>query len=135
MREKNSFGAMRSLRRRSDFLTVYEEGVKRVGNYLVLYLLPAEDDARAVVATKKLGSAVKRNRAKRLLREALSDRLIGRPGVKAQIFRRFFPIRNQNEASKDQACGLWIVAIARNRILTAKSADLRNEVQQLLQLN
>jgi len=123
---------MRSLQRRSDFRKVYEEGIKRVGHLLVLYFYPGEDDAWAVVASRKIGGAVQRNRAKRLLREALSDPGIGRPGQKAQILQRFFPARPDQEANRDQARGLWIVAIARKSILTAKSADVRSEFQQLL---
>jgi RNase P protein component len=124
---------MRSLRRKTDFDRVYGEGVKRVGQYLVLYLLPAEDDAKAVVASRKIGNAVKRNRAKRLLRKALADVVFPAPGSSARLLRRFFPIRCEGVTSQDQARGLWIVAVARQAILSAKSPDVCNEVEKLLQ--
>jgi len=63
---------VRSLTRKLDFKRVYEGGVKRVGRFLVVYLYEADDDAQAFVASRKLGGAVKRNRAKRLLRAAIS---------------------------------------------------------------
>ncbi len=124
---------VRSLSRKSDFKKVYEEGEKRVGRFLVLYFLPGADDARAVIASRKLGGAVQRNRAKRLLREALASPAIGGPGSKERILGKFFPARDGEEASKDKMRGLWVVAIARRGILAAKSADVSSEVEQLLE--
>lgn len=124
---------IRSLRRKVDFDKVYEEGVKRVGRFLVLYLLPAADDAKAVVASRKVGKANKRNRAKRLLREALSILVFPEPGATDRLYEKFFPTRDKGTASRDQARGVWIVAIARHSILTAKSVDVRNEVARLIQ--
>ena len=71
----------RSLTRKSDFQKNYERGAKRVGRLVVAYFLvpdvqdthpryPQPDLAWAVVASKKVGNAVARNRAKRLMREA-----------------------------------------------------------------
>jgi RNase P protein component len=123
---------MRSLRSKSEFRKVYEEGVKRVGRYLVLYLLPAEDDASAVVASRKVGGAVKRNRAKRLLREALrSPEILDHDG-RDRLIRSIHPASDRQGAEKDGMSGLWIVAIARNEILTANSADVRDEFLNLL---
>ena len=57
--------AWRSLARKTEFQKVYAEGAKSVGRLVVVYLLPAADAARAVVASRKVGGAVQRNRAKR----------------------------------------------------------------------
>lgn len=59
------------IRRRADFKQVYERGVRIHGRYSTLFLLP-NDRGRGrlgIAATKKLGDAVRRNRAKRLIRE------------------------------------------------------------------
>lgn len=70
-----------SLKKKSDFREVYEKGLKSVGRHVVAFAL-YPDDTRAethpevlvgVVASKKVGNAVRRARAKRVLRAAFSD--------------------------------------------------------------
>jgi len=59
------------IRRRSEFLRIYEHGVRLHGRYSTIFLLPNRGQVGrlGVAATRKLGGAVKRNRAKRLVRE------------------------------------------------------------------
>ncbi len=59
------------LRRRPEFLKVQRQGVKTKGRYLTLFSLPngLGMTRLGVVATRKHGGAVQRNRAKRLMRE------------------------------------------------------------------
>ena len=67
-----------TLRTRRQFARVYDHGRKAVGAHCVIYALqPAPEEAAmhgelasGVVASKKVGGAVRRNRAKRRLREA-----------------------------------------------------------------
>src|SRR3972149_9004499 len=59
------------IRRRADFQQVYEHGTRVQGRYATLFVLRSSLAAGrlGVAATRKLGGAVRRNRAKRLIRE------------------------------------------------------------------
>ncbi len=122
----------RSLNHKADFHKVYERGAKMVGRLLVVYLFPAEDTARAVVASRKVGNAVKRNRAKRLLRIALREGILDRPEVIHGARARFFPEKGAPDGGPAGDGGLWIVLVARQRILSAKAQDVQRELEELL---
>lgn len=118
----------RSLRDRAEFERVYREGAKYLGRLLVLYLLPAADCARGVVASRKIGGAVQRNRAKRLLRAALNAERLSR--VAAAVARTSkFPAQKGDARSEAPSGGLWVVAVARSGILSAKSSDVAAEIE------
>jgi ribonuclease P protein component len=59
------------IRRRADFQHVYEHGVRIRSRYATLFVLAnsLEVGRLGIAATRKLGGAVERNRAKRLIRE------------------------------------------------------------------
>jgi RNase P protein component len=105
---------------------VYEEGVKQVGRLFVLYLYPGDDLARAVVASRKVGGAVTRNRAKRLLRVAIRERIETPPGAVVTIRDRHCP-------DPTAAAGLWVVAVARTKIVGARAPEVCEELDRLLE--
>src|SRR6266850_1807233 len=59
------------IRRRAEFQQVYERGTRIHSRFCTVFILPNERPVGrlGIAATKKLGGAVQRNRAKRLIRE------------------------------------------------------------------
>jgi ribonuclease P protein component len=91
------------IRRRVEFKQAYERGTRIHGRYSTVFLLP---NGRAtgrlgIAATKKLGGAIQRNRAKRLIRE---------------IFRR-----------NKIAPGFDVVVVPKRDLLDASLAALESE--------
>ncbi|RMG48732.1 MAG: ribonuclease P protein component [Acidobacteria bacterium] len=70
-RPRETFPPAARLRKRREFLAVYERGVRVPGPLLVLFVVPRrEGGARlGITTTRRLGSAVVRNRLRRLVRE------------------------------------------------------------------
>ncbi|MGE0041423.1 MAG: ribonuclease P protein component [Vicinamibacterales bacterium] len=104
-----AFRPSEHIRRRADFLAAYDGGARVSGRYMIVFVRASGfDHARlGIAATKKIGGAVIRNRAKRLVRE---------------LFRRTRP-----------AGGLDIVVIPRRELLDAPYASLEAEFSALLE--
>ena len=97
------------LRRKEDFNRVYKKG-KSVGDrYVVVFSLKNGLDYNRIsfLASKKVGNSVKRNRARRLMRESM--RSIG-----------------------DIKTGYDLIIIARNTINERKCADVKKSLEAAL---
>ena len=106
-----SFSADSRLRRRSDFQRVFETGCRSQGRYLTMVVAASKTGRLriGIVASRKLGDAVRRNRAKRLIRE---------------IFRKTpFPPGGQ---------GVDIVVIPRRELFDAAYASLETDFRTSL---
>jgi ribonuclease P protein component len=90
------------IRRGSEFKRVLSKGKKRGNRYFTLHFLPGEESRTrlGIIASKRTGNAVSRNRAKRLLRE---------------VFRRLYP---ELPACTD------FVAVARRSIASAEMKEV-----------
>jgi ribonuclease P protein component len=102
----NAFGKSRRLRRRGEFQKVFDTGQRMRGRFLTLLMArtaEAKGPRLGIVASRKLGDSVRRNRAKRLIRE---------------VFRQ----------NLDPAHGnLDIVVIPRSELFDATYASLEND--------
>ena len=97
------------LRRDEDFKRIYQRGRSTGGKYVVVFCLRNGLDYNrfAFLASKKVGNSVRRNRARRLIRESM--RQIG---------------------SLEQ--GYDIILIARNTINDRKCADVKKSIEAAL---
>jgi len=97
------------IRRRAEYLQIYDRGVKTHGRYLTLFTLSngLPVGRLGIAATRKLGGAVERNRAKRLIRE---------------VFRR-----------NKLAPGFDIVVIPKRELLDASLTALETEFRNTLE--
>jgi ribonuclease P protein component len=97
------------IRRRAEFKQVYERGVRIHSRYATVFFMSNERaiGRLGIAATRKLGGAVQRNRAKRLIRE---------------VFRR-----------NRIAAGFDVVIIPKRDLLDASLSALETDYRTLLE--
>jgi ribonuclease P protein component len=102
------FPASRRIRRRPEFQRVYDAGQRLRLRLMTVMVLPNEggESRLGIAATRKLGGAVVRNRARRVVRE---------------VFRR-----------ADVPAGLDIVVIPRTELLEAEYPTVESEFRYAL---
>lgn len=98
------------LRNKKDFTRLYKRGKSYASKYVVLFTIRNKEDLtrKAFLASKKVGNSVKRNRARRLMKESY---------------------RKIEENIKD---GNDILFIARNNINGVKCQDVEKSINQVL---
>jgi ribonuclease P protein component len=97
------------IRRRAEFQQVYQQGTRVHSRYGILFILANQlpNGRLGIAATKKLGGAVERNRAKRLIRE---------------VFRR-----------NKLAPGFDVVVVPKRELLDASLTALEADYRQTLE--
>ena len=98
-----------------EFLRVMAKGEKQSCPVCVAYFMPAEDFRSGISVSKKLGSAVVRNRVKRILSESirLSKRALSRPVHLVLVARQ-----GAERLSLDQAKRILVDLYLRSRAST-----------------
>ena len=99
-----------TIKKNNEFKKVYKKGKSIVGRYIVVYVLNnhLKINRIGITVSKKLGNAVKRNRARRVMKEAYR--------LNQQMFK----------------LGYDIIIVGRSRSVTAKMYEVEDCLQKIM---
>ena len=102
--------AKQNLKNKKEFGLVFSAGKKKVGKYIIVYMMPKKQGKNrlGVIVKKNIGNAVQRNRIKRVLREVW---------------------RNKGEQF---ISGHDVVILAKRRIIEVSFQDIESELENLI---
>ena len=66
------------------------------------------------------------------MREAFRNGILGQTGGMVMVGERFFPQADGEEDNGKKPKCMWVVLVARHRILTASDQEVRQELDDLL---
>lgn len=112
------FGPAEHVRKRADFELIYKTGFKRSGRLMTMFTRERETGpARlGIAATRKMGPAVERNRAKRLVRELFRH---NKPGTSVDVV--IVPRREMLDASFDRIEAEFRTLLSKSRSKAANA--------------
>ena len=119
------FGPAEHVRKRADFELIYKTGFKRSGRLMTMFTREREagPSRLGIAATRKMGAAVERNRAKRLVRELFRH---NKPGTALDVV--VVPRRQILEASYERIEAEYRSLLsARRRSVSANAESLKAE--------
>lgn len=107
------FAEIEKIKENRQFLRLYSRGKKRVNPVIVIYYLKNKNQVcmLGITTGKKIGNAVKRNRARRKIKEAFSS-----------IYKE----------NKDRLSGYTFVLVARVKTINLKSYEIKAEIEKEL---
>jgi ribonuclease P protein component len=118
-----SFRPSEHVRKRADFELIYQTGTKRTGRLMTMFTREREEGVArlGIAATRKMGAAVARNRAKRLVRELFRHH---KPSTSIDVV--VVPRRELLEAPFEKIEAEFVWLLSRDPSTRSRSAS-RNE--------
>jgi ribonuclease P protein component len=114
-----SFRPAEHVRKRADFELIYQTGFKRSGRLMTLFTKQRESGGArlGIAATRKMGGAVERNRAKRVVREVFRHH---KPSGPIDIV--VIPRRDMLDASYERVEAEFVSLLSRNSSARSRSS-------------
>jgi ribonuclease P protein component len=124
LRASRSFLRGEHVRKRADFELIYKTGTKRSGRLMTMFTRERETGVArlGIAATRKMGAAVERNRAKRLVREVFRHH---KPAGALDVV--VVPRRDILDAPYDRLEAEFVALLSKSRPSTRSRSATDNE--------